>query len=104
MSLLGLPLTVGFGGRWAIIIASGQALHLSWLPYFLLLAMIIGISGLLRSLINIISQLDDESDSFTSEEFWLKDLSAFILLIGGYLAIFPQVLNSYAYLLADLLR
>ena len=104
ISLLGLPLTVGFSGRWALIIASGQVLHLSWLPYFLLIAMIVSLLGFLQNLLTLLSSSDDETDILITNTLWLKGLSAFTLIIGGYFAIFPQVLNTYAYRLADLLR
>jgi NADH-quinone oxidoreductase subunit N len=103
VSLIGLPLTVGFSGRWAMIVAVENALEPSWLPYLMLLAMIGGTIGILRCLAVMLTRTDDETAVPALQAPWLRGLSALTLIVGLWLAVFPRTLHEYADRLADLL-
>lgn len=106
LSLLGLPLTVGFGSRWAVITAVAQQATspAPWLSLLLLLAMVGGTAGVLRGLAYWLQPATEVDVAPTAvERPWLHGALALVLVAGLWLALFPQVLLSYAARLADLL-
>jgi NADH:ubiquinone oxidoreductase subunit 2 (subunit N) len=103
-SLLGLPLTVGFPGRWEMILVAQQGAHPPWLPYHLLLAMIVGSAGLLRGIASCLAPSDEDAESAVGRRTWLQGVALLLALFGGWLAINPQHLSNYAADLASLIR
>ncbi len=103
LSLLGMPLTLSFGSRWELLSHVRVAIQIPGLPYLLLLAMIAGLFGLLKALIRLLARTDEATVSFKKLPYtsWL---SVIILVIGIWFALFPQVLYTYAFYLADLLK
>lgn len=106
LALLGLPLTVGFGGRWVIltgVVAAGGETAVSWQTIFLLLATALGTYGLFRLLARLLAPQPNATPlAQTLEPLWLRGLLALLLLIGLWLAAFPQALLNYAHNLAAL--
>ena len=106
LSLLGLPLTPGFGSRWAIVTALNQpaALAAPWLPLLLLLAMLGGAAGVLRALASWMQPpTEPAASALTVERPWLRGVLVLALTIAFGLALFPQALINYATRIADLL-
>ncbi len=104
LSLLGLPLTVGFSGRWAalILIAQQPMVGLN-LPIVLLLAMGGGIYGVWRGLSPLLAKGEvDFGDGVVINTTRMR-LAALILgLTGGlWLAAWPQAALTYAHRLAN---
>lgn len=106
LALLGLPLTVGFGGRWVIltgVVAAGGETAVSWQTILLLLATALGTYGLFRLLAPIFApQPNGNATAQPAEPLWLRGLLTLLLLIGLWLAAFPQALLNYAHNLAAL--
>jgi NADH:ubiquinone oxidoreductase subunit 2 (subunit N) len=103
LSLIGMPMTIGFAARWSFLLAS-QTISIPWLPYLVLLAMIGGTIGLLRSLSQLLLPAMPGQEIPDSKPVWLQGLSAFVLLIGFWLAIFYPAAQSYAGRLAQMFR
>jgi formate hydrogenlyase subunit 3/multisubunit Na+/H+ antiporter MnhD subunit len=101
LSLIGMPMTVGFNARWSVLL-TGQTISNPWLPYVVLLAMIGGTVGLWRSLSDLLSPAATEQEFADSKPIWLQGLSVFVLIIGFGLAMFPPVAQSYAARLAQM--
>lgn len=107
LALLGLPLTVGFGGRWVILALVAEVVGgetaVSWQTILLLLATAMGTYGLFRLLALFFApQPHTDTPAQPPEPLWLRGLLALLLLIGLWLAAFPQALLSYAHNLAAL--
>ena len=92
-SLLGLPLTIGFSGRWAAIdlLARQPA---PALPVALLLAMGGGIYGLWRGLSPLLATDKTEGESRLMQPLWLRALLTAGLAGGVWLIFSPQVILS----------
>jgi formate hydrogenlyase subunit 3/multisubunit Na+/H+ antiporter MnhD subunit len=104
-SLLGLPLTPGFGSRWAAVqqvTLAQQAPSIAWLPFLLLLATAGGAYGLLRCLAFLLAGSNSEKFVAMVELPWLRGIAVAVLVVSLWLAAVPQTLLAYAYRLADL--
>lgn len=104
LSLLGLPLTIGFGGRWVVITAvaqqaseGAQQTTVPWLAIFLLLAMVANTYSLFRLFIQ------QRTLPHFAQPLWLRAVFTILLLAMLILAAFPQPLLAYAHSLAVLL-
>ncbi|MCL4263402.1 MAG: hypothetical protein KJ069_09310 [Anaerolineae bacterium] len=100
LSLAGLPLTIGFGGRWLVIelLVRGDA---SMLALLLLMTMGAGIMALLRALPYWLAKTDELADQ-PGEARWLQLGLGVGLLLALYLAWQPQVWLDYAMSLVGL--
>ena len=89
LSLTGLPLTVGFGGRWAVValLAGGDAPLLALL---LLAPMGVGVMALLRTMPYWLAKTE-EMPTQPHEARWLQGGLAMILLLALYLAWQPPL-------------
>jgi multicomponent Na+:H+ antiporter subunit D len=103
-SLLGLPMTVGFSSRWALLAASEASHGPPWLSYLILLAMMGGSFGLLGSLIRMLRRTKYVTIASEMGHRWRDGLSAVMLLAGIWLALFPQAAYRYVLRLAPLLQ
>jgi NADH:ubiquinone oxidoreductase subunit 2 (subunit N) len=103
-SLLGLPLTVGFSGRWDIILSAQEMGAAGWQIYGLWLAMIVATMGLLRSLARLLAPAEGGGHQRPIAGPWQQALPALLLLLGSWLAIWPQIVTAYAHDLATLFR
>lgn len=112
LSLLGLPLTIGFGGRWVVITAvaqqtsqiSGEVVQAEtpWLALFLLLALAASTYALFRFLIYQYAPSDSQNQ--LAEPLWQRIGLSILFIITLVLAAFPQPLLAYAHLFAALLQ
>lgn len=103
-SLLGLPLTVGFAGRWAIVLQFHQASGTPWLPYLLLLAMLGATIGLLRGMKPLLLPADQDVKSDLAHSIWLRGSAILLFLFAGLLAFKPVLISDYVGNLVELLR
>lgn len=97
ISLLGLPLTVGFAGRWAAVaLVAQQADVAAWLPISLLLAMGGGIVGTWRGLGPLLARGEAEGGTAVLPLPSMKlRLGLWVsLVIGGLLAVTPLGFNA----------
>lgn len=101
-SLIGLPMTIGFSGRWSLIIATNSASSPAWLPYLMLLAMIGASIGLLGKLVSMLNLPGSETDVARARKKWRDGLALVILSAGIWFAAFPQALHGYARVLSEL--
>ncbi|MCP4425973.1 MAG: hypothetical protein GY803_15885 [Chloroflexi bacterium] len=107
VSLLGLPLTIGFNGRWSALAAIAAQSPVAqspvaWgMPAALLLAMGGGIYGTWRGLAPMLFTVAD--DSPPAKQRLSSSLALTLGLVGGILLIgWPRIALSYARHLADL--
>ncbi len=113
LSLLGLPLTPGFSGRWLIL----SQLAPPWLTAVAFLALALAILALLRFFSTFIRSYADDADgtqmtriftawgaSFNSSSSLVKWLVGVAILIGLLLSILPSLLGRYATQLAAYLQ
>ena len=100
LSLAGAPLTPGFAGRWALIINSQSPPGLSMV--ILVISVIVGVVGLLRFLAKTLSKKETGSEIEISPESNLSRIVARgLLLLGIFLAFFPQLILSLSRMLAN---
>lgn len=100
LSLAGLPLTPGFGGRWAFIALVSNT---PWLAPVVLLAVVSNTAGLLRGLVHWLTPAEPATTQRGGRR-WETMLGALLLTAGVYLALFPQTLLDYTYQLVLLFR
>jgi NADH:ubiquinone oxidoreductase subunit 2 (subunit N) len=100
-SLLGLPLTVGFGGRRLVLEVLGGGSW--WTAVLVLLAMGVGTLALLRALPNWLARPEDMAQPPQTEPRWLQALLGSALLVALWFTLQPQLLMQYAAHLAALL-
>ncbi len=102
LSLAGLPLTPGFAGTWPAVLQIGE--RTPWLAAILILAIAAGAFGVMRRLIPLFSRsAQDVNATDVIAEGKVERATAFIvLLLGGILALFPQLIATFGETLADL--
>lgn len=91
MSLAGLPLTPGYGGRWKVIgLVAAQS---PWLAALLLLAAASSLFGLWRAMAAVFRPAEGEEEVEPGgREKLLAEAAAAVILLGGILfAVFPQL-------------
>jgi NADH-quinone oxidoreductase subunit N len=94
LSLAGLPLTPGFGGRWLLIVL--VAGHSPWLASVILLSIALTTVAILRWLARLMAADRDFSSSGVPENRSMIVIAGLVLIIGLLLALFPQLLLDYA--------
>jgi NADH-quinone oxidoreductase subunit N len=93
LSLAGLPLTPGFGGRWLLVdLVARQS---PWLATVIILAIALTILAILRWLARFMDPARDFSSSGLPENHLMRAVAGLALIIGLLLALFPQILLSY---------
>ena len=97
LSLVGLPLTPGFAGRWAAVGVAGAASI--WWALLLLLALAGGVAGVLRTLAPVVDRLKDEPQPLALMPWAGRRLSG-ALLAGAVL--FGLILSLYPWPLLNL--
>jgi NADH:ubiquinone oxidoreductase subunit 2 (subunit N) len=101
LSLLGLPLTVGFGGRWLVLAGLVGGVGVSWgTAVLLLLAMGLGTLAFLRVLPLWLTRPDNPTQPALTEPRWLQATLGIALLAALWLSLQPQLLLGYAARLA----
>jgi len=95
-SLVGLPLTPGFSGRWALMASLSQIGQVPWWVLVLLLTAMVGAAlGILRHLAVLVQPMPDKVQS-TVETRWIQGAAVLLLIIGIIFAAFPQLTMTYA--------
>jgi formate hydrogenlyase subunit 3/multisubunit Na+/H+ antiporter MnhD subunit len=106
LSLAGLPLTPGFGGRWSVIARLAEETAVSpvagWAVVLLLLAGASGTIGLMRCLTQLLGPAGRETAAVPAQTARLSGAGAVMLLSGFVIALFPQALLIYVLRLAAL--
>lgn len=93
LSLAGLPLTPGFGGRWLLVdLVAGQS---PWLASVILLAIALTTVAILRWLASLMAPDRDFSSSGVPENRSMHIAAVLALLVGLLLALFPQLLLAF---------
>jgi NADH:ubiquinone oxidoreductase subunit 2 (subunit N) len=100
ISLLGLPLTPGFSGRWALLAL--MATRSLWPPAILLLAMAGGTAGLLAHLHVLSASRPGDPAPFEPAPLSLRAISLFMLTVAILFALFPSLLISLSARLTQL--
>jgi formate hydrogenlyase subunit 3/multisubunit Na+/H+ antiporter MnhD subunit len=104
LSLAGLPLTPGFGGRWSVVARLSEEMAVSpangWLIFLLLLVSASGTIGLMRCLKLLLAPPAAQTSSMPEQRAW--PAGAAILVSGFLVALFPQVLLAPIFRLAAL--
>lgn len=103
LSVAGLPLTPGFAGTWpAALLIGGRS---PWLAAILILAIAAGAFGMMRRIIPLFNRpvegAYNEVD-IVPEGRTERVVAVVILLLGGLLALFPQLITTFGETLADL--
>jgi NADH:ubiquinone oxidoreductase subunit 2 (subunit N) len=97
-SLLGLPLTLGFGGQWRLLTAVGemakQGIMPWWLPALTLLSLGLGAAAVWRVLVNLLQLPAEDERPTQNDPIWLKAIVGLIFLGATWLALFPQTIFS----------
>lgn len=103
-SLLGLPLTIGFSGRWALLATALPAGSptTTWMALLLLIALASGLAGILRALAWLLTPADQPAP-LPPASGRLRRFVAVALLANLGFALFPQALLTSATRLAGLL-
>jgi NADH:ubiquinone oxidoreductase subunit 2 (subunit N) len=93
LSLLGLPLTPGFSGRWAVLVTLGRS-EMASLPLALLLLAGMGLAllGLGRQIQTALSRERTTGEPGETGADWLRPAALATLLLALLLAAFPQLL------------
>lgn len=93
MSLLGLPLTPGFSGRWAVLVDLGQSEVAAW-PLALLLVAGMGLAllGLVRQMGHVWSDWWGDEETAVLRPAWVNGLLWAVLLFALLVAAIPQLL------------
>jgi NADH:ubiquinone oxidoreductase subunit 2 (subunit N) len=93
LALLGLPLTPGFSGRWAVLVALGRS-EMASLPLALLLLAGMGLAllGLGRQIRAALDQATTTGEPVSPGSGWLRPAALATLLLALLLAAFPQLL------------
>jgi formate hydrogenlyase subunit 3/multisubunit Na+/H+ antiporter MnhD subunit len=92
-SLLGLPLTPGFSGRWAVLVALGRSEMASLVLALLLLAgMGLALLGLGRQIQTALSRETTPGEPVSPGSGWPRLAALATLLLALLLAAFPQLL------------
>lgn len=95
-SLIGLPLTPGFSGRWALMASLSQIGQApTWLLILLLLSMVGAALGILRLLAILVKQLP-QTHHTNAEPRWIRGAVALLLGISIVFAAFPQLITTVA--------
>lgn len=115
LSLLGLPLTVGFGGRWQVVsLLMGESVvgtavgtaAIRWPAWLLILALGVGVMALVRVVVVWLARSDNTpvllADILAAEPRWLQAIAVAMLLIMLWLAWHPQQITGFAAGLAGL--
>lgn len=98
LSLIGLPLTPGFAGRWLMVtMAGGQD---GWLVFLILVGMGAAAAGVARCMVNLFAQADPLIDQ-TPEQVaalprWQTIAIWLLLAFGAFLTLAPQWLMRLA--------
>ncbi|VAW34307.1 hypothetical protein MNBD_CHLOROFLEXI01-2609, partial [hydrothermal vent metagenome] len=102
-SLIGLPLTLGFGGRWRLLTAVAELANQGdiplWLPAIGLFSLGLGAIAILRLLVTLLAAQPDDEAAVKSDPVWLQAVVGFVLLAATWLALFPQTFLSLVPLL-----
>lgn len=103
LSLIGLPLTLGFSGRWVAVLQAGQ--QSPWLALILVLATGAGTVGLLRALVHLLAPPAEAKrplvEGLKGESKVSQVIIGLMLSLLLLLALFPQILlNRVDYLMA----
>jgi formate hydrogenlyase subunit 3/multisubunit Na+/H+ antiporter MnhD subunit len=116
LSLIGIPLTPGFSGRWSAVARLAEEAAASpaagWLVLLLLLVSVSGTIGLMRALRLLLAPPAQTLPGATAAgspaarlpvaPTWHSGAAAIILFAGFLIALFPQVLLAYTLRLAAL--
>ena len=95
-SLVGLPLTPGFIGRWALMASLSEIGQVPWWVLVLLLvAIVLAALGVIRLLAVWVKQTEETIQS-NSEPRWIQGIVAFLLALSIIVATFPQLITNYA--------
>lgn len=95
LSLVGLPLTPGFAGRWPQLLAVSQGAGL-WPPLLLAMAMAAGTYAVIRAARRQPDGSNDVPNSASSVSGFELGLTLFLLAIAGLLGLFPGLLSGLA--------
>jgi formate hydrogenlyase subunit 3/multisubunit Na+/H+ antiporter MnhD subunit len=92
---------LGFGGHWRLLTAVAELANRGgvpwWLPAVALLALGLGAAGVLRVLVVLLAE-GDEEETAVSDPLWLQITVGIVLLLFLWLAIFPQTSPGIALL------
>ncbi len=90
-ALIGLPLTIGFPGLWALLAAGGDAP--AWLPVLIMVGLAGGVAALLRAVSHLwaVAQL-----SMGVEPRWMRAVAGAVGVIAFLLALYPRPIIIYA--------
>jgi NADH:ubiquinone oxidoreductase subunit 2 (subunit N) len=102
-SLIGLPLTPGFSGRWSVLALIGaDPVASNWLALVILLAAVGAAAGLLRCLVSLLAPPPKSEAAGAPEPIWRQAPAAILLVAALLIALFPQIILTYATHLATL--
>jgi NADH:ubiquinone oxidoreductase subunit 2 (subunit N) len=97
-SLIGLPLTLGFGGHWRLLTAVAELANQGdiplWLPAITLFSLGLGAIAILRVLVTLLAKQPDDTVAAKRDPIWLQVVVGFVLLAATWLALFPQTVLS----------
>jgi formate hydrogenlyase subunit 3/multisubunit Na+/H+ antiporter MnhD subunit len=106
-SLLGLPLTLGFGGHWRLLTTVAELASRGgvpwWLPAVALVGLGLGAAGALRVLAALLTP-STETNNHQSEPLWQQGVMLLVLLISLWVAVFPQTVTAVAETLFPLIN
>lgn len=101
LSLVGLPLTPGFAGRWPQLAVAGQGGGI-WPALLLVVAMAAGAGALVRMARRQTSALAEPAGSAPEVTGFEYGLTLFLLASAGLLGLFPGILSALASLMLGL--
>jgi NADH:ubiquinone oxidoreductase subunit 2 (subunit N) len=99
LSLIGVPLTPGFSGRWSVVVLAADESPI--VGAILVLSMAVAALGLLRRLSILLKKPVDEPPTPPSAPL-MRAVAGLALVAGLLIALFPQPFLSFARELAQL--